>query len=160
MDILFEQKIVQNSALSMELIHVVVLDYYKKNKAVTGLKFPLAFLILPMLFQKRTTDALYNKTSPGSIYKAISENREIPLDLQKRMEACFNKTIQAISLGLSAELFLIDYSQGELIPVKKSILDSSHTEDVKRLINVAKRLGHTFAELTIEEISQTLKVVF
>lgn len=161
MDILFEQKIVQNTALSMELIHIVVVEHYKKNRAITGLKFPLAFLILPMLFQERTTNALCNKTSPGSIYKAISENREIPLGLQNRMEACFDKTLHAISLGLSAKLFLMDYTQGEIIPERKGALDNLHSEDeVKRMISAAKRLGHTFAELTIEEIAQTLKVVF
>lgn len=160
MDILFEQKVSQNTALAMEMLHVVVLEYYSMKKGRVGLKFPLAFLILPMIFQKRTTDALYNKTSPGSIYKALTEDREITVGLQKRMEACYDHTIHAISLGIHAELFAIDYSPGEFIPRRKTVIESNHDDDIKKMINAAKRLGQTFFELTIEEIAQTLKVVF
>ncbi len=160
MDILFEQKLIQNTALAMELLHAVILEHYKKNKATTGLKFPLIFLVLPLLFQKRTTNVLYNKASPGSIYKAISENREIPIGLQNRMEAYFENTFDAISLGLSVKLFAIDYPVGEIVPIKKNLVCEDHSEDTKCMLAAAKRIGQTFSELTIEEIAQTLKVVF
>lgn len=159
MDCLFEQNVSQNTALSMELLHVTIIEYYKESKGVTGLKFPLAFLVLPMVLQRRTTDAIYNKQKPGSLYKALTENREVSIGLQHRMEVFYEKTMQAISLGISTELFALDYQVGELFPKRKSALNNARNDDIKRMFSAAKRLGQTFHELTIEEISQTLNII-
>ena len=67
MDCLFEQNVSQNTALSMELLHVTIIEYYKESKGVTGLKFPLAFLVLPMVLQRRTTPYIINKNLEVSI---------------------------------------------------------------------------------------------
>lgn len=160
MDCLFEQNVSQNTALAMELLHVTIIEYYRESKGITGLKFPLVFLVLPMVFQRRITDSIYNKQKPGSIYKALTENREIPVGLQRRMENLYKKTMQAISMGISTGLFALDYQTGELFPKRKSVLSNGRNDDIKRMFGAAKRLGQTFQELTIEEISQTLKVVF
>ncbi len=79
MDFLFEQKFIQNTALGSHLLWVAVKECYEQNERKSGILFPLIFLILPLLFHKSTAISLSKKKRPGALFKAISENREIPL---------------------------------------------------------------------------------
>lgn len=161
MDALFEQRIIQNTGFATELIHLVVSDVYRINEERAGLPFPLVFLILPLLFHKRTVESLKNKKRTGAIFKAIEENREIPVGLQKRMESCYEQTLEACSLGFSSKLFAFDSDTAEIVPTRTHKLSIAHVlPEVKDIIAATKRVSQTFCDLTTEEISRTLEVVF
>ncbi len=93
-DVLFEQRIVQNPGLAAEAIWHSVNEAYDTQGRTEGVSFPLAFLILPLTFHQRSARALAAKTQPGALYKAISEDREITVGLQMRMQAMANEPLQ------------------------------------------------------------------
>lgn len=48
-DILFEQRITQNTGLASEAIWYAVNETFETSGRVSGIQFPLAFLILPIV---------------------------------------------------------------------------------------------------------------
>lgn len=160
-DILFEQKIIQNTGLAAEAIWQAVHEAYETKGRTEGVPFPLVFLVLPLTFHKRTANALASKTQPGAIYKALADDREIPVGLQGRMQAMSDRTLQALSIGFSTSLLKLDQDHHrQIIPGKKTPPVTHATEDVKTILKAAKRVGQTFAELTIVQLASHLEIKF
>ena len=162
MDELFELDLVQNTGLASEILVSTVVAYYKGKSAVNGLPFPLSFLVLPLLFHRRTVDVIKNRKGSGVLYKAIKENREIPVGLQRRMESLFDRTLSAYSLAISADMLTIDLEAVELIPLVRAIPKTAlpATGSAKDIFIAASRLGKAFAEHSVEEIIKITEVVF
>jgi len=160
-DILFEQNIIQNTGLAAEAIWQAVNEAYETKGRAEGVPFPLVFLVLPLTFHKRTAIALASKTQPGAIYKALAADREIPVGLQARMQAMSDRTLSALSIGFSTGLLKLDQDQQrQIIPGKKTPPVAHVTEDVKTILKAAKRVGQTFAELTIVQLASHLEIKF
>lgn len=160
-DILFEQKIIQNTGLAAEAVWQAVHEAYETKGRTEGVPFPLVFLVLPLTFHKRTANALASKTQPGAIYKALADDREIPVGLQERMQAMSNRTLHALSIGFSTGLLKLDQDHHrQIIPGKKTPPVTHVTEDVKIILKAAKRVGQTFAELTIAQLASHLEIKF
>ncbi len=160
-DVLFEQRVIQNTGLAAETIWQTVHEAYEKKGRTEGVSFPLVFIILPLTFHKRTATALASKTQPGAIYKALADDREITVGLQARMQALSERTFQALSVAFSTGLLRMDQdSHRQLIPGKKTPPVTHVTDDVKTILKAAKRVGQTFAELTIVQLTNHLEIKF
>ena len=119
-DILFEQRVIQNTGLAAETIWQAVREAYDRKGRAEGVAFPLAFLILPLAFHQRTATILASKTQPGAFYKALGEDREITVGLQSRMEGMFERTLHALSIGFHSGLVQLDQDhERQLIPAEE-----------------------------------------
>ena len=78
-DVLFEQRVIQNTGLGAEALWQAVYEAYEANGRTEGVTLPLAFLVLPLTFHQRTARALASKTQPGALYKALADDREIKI---------------------------------------------------------------------------------
>ena len=156
MDILFEQRLVQNSALSVQILYTVINTFFLEKNKTQGLEFPLAFVVLPLIYQKKIVNSFYNRRGRGMLYRTVIEKPELFIGFQSRMEIYFEQTMIAISLGLNSETLKL--SDGILYP--KSNMRIKEPEDLKQMFNSERRLGRSFAESNIKEISQFLKIVF
>lgn len=160
-DVLFEQRIVQNTGLGAEVIWSAVNEAYEMSGRTSGVMFPLAFLVLPLAFHERTAIALSSKMQPGALYKAIAEDREITVGLQARMQAMSDRTFQALSVGFQTELILLDPDhQRHLFPGRKTAPITHITSEVKTILNAAKRIGHAFSEMNPTQLSTHLNIRF
>ena len=161
MDVLFEQQVIQNTGLGAEAIWQAVYEAFKVNGQSEGVSFPLAFLVLPLTFHRRTAAVLCSKTKPGAIYKALADDREITVGLQERMEAFSERTFKSLSIGFSTGLLRLDKDHArQLIPGRKSPPVNHVTDEVKRILGAAKRVGQSFAELTVIQVAGHLGVRF
>jgi hypothetical protein len=123
--------------------------------------FPLLFLVLPLAFHERSANSLASKTQPGALYKALSEDREIVIGLQARMQALSDRTLHAISLAFQTELLLLDRAaQWQVYPGRKTPPITHATEDVKTIMAAAKRAGQAFAEMSVVQLSTHLGIRF
>jgi hypothetical protein len=160
-DVLFEQRVIQNTGLAAETIWQAVHEAYEAGGRTEGVTLPLAFLILPLAFHQRTATVLASKTQPGALYKALAEDREITVGLQMRMQAMSERTFHALSIGFHTGLLLLDPDhQRHLIPGRKTQPVTHATEEVKIILNAAKRIGHAFAEMTVVQLSTQLNIRF
>ena len=160
-DILFEQRVIQNTGLAAETIWQAVREAYEANGRSEGVTLPLAFLILPLTFHQRTAILLASKTQPGALYKALGEDREITVGLQLRMQALSDRTMHALSISFHTGLLQLDQDhQRQLIPVRKTQPVAHATNEVKTILNAAKRVGQAFAEMTLVQLSTHLNIRF
>jgi hypothetical protein len=160
-DVLFEQRVIQNTGLAAEVIWQSVHEAYETNGRTEGVSLPLAFLILPLTFHQRSANALASKTQPGALYKALAEDREITVGLQMRMQAMSERTFQALSIGFHSGLLLLDPDhQRHLIPSRKSPPVAHVTDEVKTIFAAAKRVGHAFSEMSLVQLSTQLNIRF
>lgn len=160
-DVLFEQRVIQNTGLATEAIWQAVHEAYEARGRTEGVSMPLAFLILPLTFHQRTAKALASKTQPGALYKALADDREITVGLQARMQAMSDRTFQSLSIGFHTGLLLLDPDhQRQLIPGRKSTPVAHVTEEVKTILSASKRVGHAFAEMNIVQLSTQLNIRF
>lgn len=160
-DVLFEQRVIQNTGLAAEVIWQAVQEGYDAKGRAEGVSLPLAFLVLPLTFHQRTATVLATKTQPGALYKALADDREITVGLQMRMQAMSERTFHALSIGFHTGLLRLDLDhQRQLIPGKKTPPVAHATDEVKIILNAAKRVGHAFAEMTLVQLSTHLNIRF
>lgn len=160
-DVLFEQRVIQNTGLAAEAIWQAVHEAYEGKGRAEGVPLPMAFLVLPLTFHQRTATVLSRKTQPGAIYKALADDREITVGLQMRMQAMSERTFHALSIGFHTGLLQLDRDhERQLIPGRKTPPVAHVTDEVKVILNAAKRVGHALAEMTLVQLSAHLNIRF
>lgn len=161
MDALFEQRIAQNEVLCAEALWHAVYEAFETADRTRGVEVPLAFIVLPLVLHRRSAESLAGKTQPGALYKALSADREITVDLQSRMQSMWRKTQRAMTLGLATDLFSIDTkSRYELIPNRKTAPVQHSLPEVKLVLGAAKRVGQALGEMNAVQLMTHLKVKF
>lgn len=160
-DILFEQRVTQNMGLAAEALWQAVNEAYEAKDRTGGIPFPLAFLVLPLVFHQRTATSLAAKAQPGSLYKALADNREIPVGLQTRMESMAERTFGALSIAFQTGLLRVDEDhERQLIPGRKTPPVAHTSNEVRTVLAAAKRVGHAIAEMSIVQLSTHLNIRF
>jgi hypothetical protein len=160
-DVLFEQRVVQNAGLAAEVLWQAVSTAYHTSGRVTGIPFPLAFVVLPLTFHQRTAATLARKTRPGALYKALAEDREITVGLQRRMQAMADRTLQALSIAFDTDLLRLDtHEEHQLLPGKRTEGVQHVTHEVKTALSAAKRVGQAFSEMSIVQLVNHLNIRF
>jgi hypothetical protein len=160
-DVLFEQHVIQNTGLAAETIWQAVYEAYSAKGRAEGVPFALVFLVLPLAFHQRSASALASKTQPGALYKALADDREITLGLQARMEALADRTFQGLSIAFQTGLLNLDTGPTrDVFPGKKTPPVTHVTEEVKTILNAAKRVGQSFAEMNAVQLAVHLNIRF
>jgi hypothetical protein len=159
-DALFEQRIIQNTGLAAEIIWQAVHESYEGNRRENGVYFPLVFLILPLVFHKRTAQLLATKKQPGAIFKLLDDDREVLIGLQDRMQALYGRSVQALSIAFSTGLLKFDQQKHQLYPGVKSLHVEHVSDEVKTIFKATKRVGQTFSELSLVQVFTALEVRF
>ncbi len=160
-DVLFEQRVVQNTGLAAEVIWQAVQAAFEAKGRAEGVSLPMAFLVLPLTFHQRTARALASRTQPGALYKALADDREITVGLQMRMQAMSERTFQALSIGFHTDLLRLDQDhERQLIPGRTTAPVVHATDEVKVILNAAKRVGRAFAEMTLVQLCTHLNISF
>ncbi len=160
-DVLFEQHVVQNTGLATETIWHAVHETYRLKNRTAGVPFPLVFLVLPLTFHQRTAQALYSKTQPGALYKALAEDREITVGIQSRMQAMSGRTLEALSIGFHTELLRMDQDHfRQIIPARQTSPFWHISSDVRVILGAAKRVGQAIAEMSLVQLSAHLNIRF
>lgn len=160
-DVLFEQRIIQNTGLAAETIWQAVNEAHELKGRAEGVPFPLVFLVLPLAFHKRSATVLASKAQPGALYKALGDDRELTVGLQQRMEALAERTFHALSIGFQTGLLLLDQDrERQLIPGRRLPPVNHVTDEVKLILRAAKRVGQACAEMNIVQLSTQLNIRF
>jgi bifunctional pyridoxal-dependent enzyme with beta-cystathionase and maltose regulon repressor activities len=100
----------------------------------------------------------------SGLLKALSDNPELPVGLQWRLEQLAPRSLQAIHLAYGAKLIKVDQVMADLafLPSRHSIPQQLQTKsrDVIQMQGAAKRLGVWLRQLDLPTISNLLRLVF
>jgi hypothetical protein len=160
-DVLFEQRIVQNSALAAESIWQAVHEAHQATGRVDGVGLALTFIVLPITFHRGTATLLAAKTQPGAIYKALAEDRELTVGLQARMQAMSSNTLRALDVAFRTGLLKLDRNNDfQVFPGRMTPPVAHVTDEVKTIMGAAKRVGGALAEMSAVQLSTHLRIQF
>jgi len=160
-DALFEQHIVQNEALGAEALWQAVAEAYESSGRVHGVRLPLIFVVLPIVFHRRSAEVLATRTQPGAVYKALAADRELSIGLQPRMQSMWKKSQRALSLSVASGLVRIDAETDmELTPGRKSSPVGHVSSEVKMIMAASKRIGQALAEMSPIQLMSHLNIRF
>lgn len=159
-DVLFEQRVIQNTGLAAETIWQAVHEAYELKGRTEGVSFPLIFLVLPLAFHERSASCLASKNKPAALYKALAADREITVDLQRRMEAMSDRTLHAMSIACETGLLAFDSKEHQFLPARLSLPVAHVTDEVRLILAAAKRIGQAFAEMNNVQLITALNVRF
>ena len=160
-DVLFEQRVIQNTGLAAEAIWQAVNESYELKGRAQGVPLPFAFLVLPIVFHQRSATALASKTQPGALYKALADDREITIGLQARMQALADRTFQGLAIAFESNLLRVDTDpQRQLIPGRRTPPVVHVTEEVRTILSAAKRVGQALSEMNAVQLAVHLNIRF
>lgn len=166
MDALFEQYVTHNLAITALAIGQATIQVGQETNDGRGLSLFEAMLVPPLVFHRRTAQAFAGRQrTDGLLYRVLAEDRELTIGTQSRLIDLTPRTLQAIHLGCSANLFRMVHASGiELTASSKSlpstVVNSTNSEAVTTILAAAKRLGYCFANTDFSVICAALRVRF
>ena len=121
----------------------------------------LALPVLPIVFNKRAMNIIKGKKfKEGSLIKTISENKDIYVGLQERMEDTADITLSSIYLATASNLIMYDRETTNLVPNSSILPKINKYEDYSDIISSSKRIGAWFAQLNTYEIMELFQIHF
>jgi hypothetical protein len=164
MDISFEIQIMQNQVVGAAALWNYSRSYFDAKDQIVGPSLPEMMLVLPIVFHKRTTEKLYRMRSASGLAKALAEDPEIPVGLQRRMEGLANATFSSLSTAVGSGLLQKDPEKPwpRYSPATKSLPAGLKpaNEDVTQIMRAAVRLGQWNAQEEFNSWCSLLRVRF
>ncbi len=158
-----EYSIVQNSLLGTHALYEFTTSYQNKDESGMGIKLPLCFILLPIVFNKEYTNEIYRKNySRGSFIKVLNSKELLFEGIQKRMEDLAPTTFRSLNIGFDSNLLLYDTQTRRIAINKKQRISYSKKSDrgYQKIILASKRLGAWFAQIEEEQILSYLHIQF
>jgi hypothetical protein len=156
---ILEPEVMQNSALAALAMWSFVIGFFKKKNKAVGPSIILTSPVLPLIFNQRIVKATHSKFFDGGLYRAVEEDREAFVGLQRRMDLMLRQTFEAIETACAADLIQVG-EENTIVPLRLTSPTQAESDEVKQIIASATRVGHWFAEMGVQQISSLLKLRF
>jgi len=155
-----EVELVQNSAICAIAVWTFVNEFYGESRNTKGPALPFVLPVLPLVLNREAIDTLSRRHYVGGLHLALAENRALTIDLQERMEGTVDLTFMALNIGFASKLLRYDAERGQLIPGQRKTAFQFQGDDVRDILNTAKRLGYWFYNINADQLCSMLRVSF
>ncbi len=151
----------QNSALGAVLLWRFAKSHIDADPQKRGAPLPLAFLVLPMIWQCDTAEIIAGTLTGSGLRKFAAKFteagavRDILLGIQPRAVRWRPKTQMALRMGFSAGLLGLE--SGRLVS-RRAAHEPLSNRTIATMADAADKLGVWFARLTVHEVGLTLHV--
>lgn len=158
-----EAQNVQNPALGAAVLWRFCCAYTATHPEGDAPALPTLFLVLPIVLHQATVELL-RRTWPSSGLRAFAakfgdtkvSKQDLILQIHDRSLRWRTLTLESIELAAAGRLIYLTES-GEAMPLSKTKARGL-PEEVKQLMSDAEKLGAWCGQLTLHEITTTLKV--
>jgi len=158
----FEVEITNNPVLGASTLWQFCRAYFDKGNQVDGPELPLALIVLPIAFHRRTARAIYRMQAASGMLKALYDHPELPAGLQRRLESFADLSLASLSIAIAASLIKLDRAEPwpRYLPAVKKLPSElgASTDDVAEIYAAAQRLGWWFAGQDLATICSRLHV--
>ena len=151
-----EFDIIQNEALGTIAIWRFTLQYSMIKKK--GPLLPYCFSILPLLYNRKTLNNIFNRNLGVGFFKALSDEHSMFIGLNDRIESFRELTIKSILIGSATGLLLYDENTTEIIPIRKTLPFQLKHYELSKIDKGAKRLGQWYADIGEQQIYKLLRI--
>lgn len=158
-----EYEVVQNAIIGAHALYKFVATYSKRDQTQKGVGLPLCFIVLPIVFNKEYSEAIFRKQfSRGSFIKVLTSNEVIFDGLQKRMEDLSTTTFRSLGINLQAKLLNYDRANARIFLNRNTTIKGNRDSDkgYSKIISSSSRLGAWFAQIDDEQLLAYLNIRF
>jgi hypothetical protein len=154
--------LVQNPSIGSAILWNFICGYSVREK--NGTPFPLLFIVLPIIFRQDLCESITSTQKKSGLIKVSEKlfhdckNDQLYF-VHNAAEQYKQITMQSISLGMSAKLFVVNIKTALALPVTVPKKNGA-TQSIRYLLDAADKLGIWCSELSLHEISALLKVRF
>lgn len=145
-----EHDVVQNVALGATALWTFARAYMDKADGREGPELPLCMLVLPIVYHRRTADAIHRMQSSSGLLSALEKEPQLVVGLQRRVEALSTRSLKALNLAIASSLLTWDRATPwpRVTPGQRTLPNGlgAGLGDVPVILSAAKRLGWWFAE--------------
>ena len=158
-----EAQNIQNPALGAAVLWRFCCGYVEAHPDGDSPRLPLLFLVLPIVLHQATAELL-RRTRVSSGLRAFAakfgdsqiSQQDLLLQIHERAVRWLTLSLQSIELAAAGRLFQLSES-GDVIPLSRTKARGLQDE-VKQLLADAEKLGTWCGQLTLHEVTTTLKV--
>lgn len=158
-----EAQNIQNPALGAAVLWRFCCGFVEAHPASDAPRLPLLFLVLPIVLHQATVELL-RRTRPTSGLRAYAakfgdsaiSKQDILLQIHERAIRWRRLSLQSIELASDGRLIHLS-DAGEVIPLSRTKARAL-PDEVKQLLTDAEKLGKWCGQLTLHEVTTTLKV--
>jgi len=160
-----EIEVMQNPALGSLLLWRFAKAYADAHPQKAGPLLPLAFLVLPLVWNQGTAGPLEGTRTGsglrfyvGKFANADEGGREVLLMLHDRALRWREKSAASLRLGYATGL--LSLGDDGRVRAESTAPEPAQNRTVANMVDGAEKLGVWFAPLTLEEVGITLHVRF
>jgi len=158
-----ETQNVQNPALGAAVLWRFCCGFAESHPAGDAPRLPLLFLVLPIVLHQATAELLRRTrlTSGLRVYAAkfgdsAVSKQDLLLQIHERAIRWRRLSLQSIELASAGRLIHLSEA-GEVVPLSRTKARAL-PDEVKQLLADAEKLGTWCGQLTLHEVTTTLKV--
>lgn len=155
-----EAELVQNHSLGATLQWDFAYEFYKQAGRQSGPQLPLFLPVLPITMHQDSVEQLHRRQFSGGLHLALAENRTLVVDLQERIETMADATMKSLNICFGSGALAYDASTGEVKPLSSPAKVPTTTDEVKAMRHTARRLGHWFHAIGLEQLCSLLRIRF
>ena len=158
-----EAQNVQNPALGAAVLWRFCCGFVASHPTGDAPRLPLLFLVLPVVLHQATAELL-RRTRPTSGLRAYAakfgdsavSKQDLLLQIHERAIRWRRLSLQSIELASAGRLIHLSEA-GEVVPLSRTKARAL-PDEVKQLLADAEKLGNWCGQLTLHEVTTTLKV--
>jgi hypothetical protein len=166
MQTLFEKHLAENYAISAFALYSACSQFRNSKSEASGILLQQALLVPAMVFHQKTAASFATRMrTEGLFYRILSENVELTVGLQERVEDVATRTLAAIHFGCSARILYLERSPefrvcSAIIAKPQGVFGPKAPDQVKQILKAADRLGYCFATTDFAVMCAALRISF
>lgn len=158
-----EAQNVQNPALGAAILWRFCCGYAAAHRTLDAPRLPVLFLVLPIVLHQATAELLQRtRTSSGlrayaaKFGDAAVSKQDLLLQVHERAVRWRPLTLESIELAAAGRLLQLS-GEGDVIPLSRTKARGL-PDEVKQLLANAEKLGTWCGQLSLHEVTTTLKI--
>lgn len=166
MQSLFEKHVAENYAITAFALYAACRQFSQNTSEFAGLTLPQALLVPALVFHRKTAESFAKKTrTEGLFYRVVTENIQLIVGLQSRLQDSYDRTMRSIHFGVSTKILFVEkkssfFVGASIIARPSATFGVKAHSDVQLILRAADRIGYCLANTEFSIVRAALRIEF